>query len=93
MGNFEKEHKIALISCLETVLMRMGNTKYNLLVAKLNARHDLAIRDSYDHPEHLKSVLKEVYQESYNHIITEVKIMLDGSVKEDIANFFKIMES
>ena len=79
---------------METVLMRKGNTKYNLLVVKLNSLYDCDIRDSYEHPEFLRTVLKDVYKEEYNSVIDEVKLLLDGLVKEkDISDFFKIMES
>jgi hypothetical protein len=92
--SFNEQHKIALISCLEVVLMSKGNTKYNLLVAKLNSLYDCTIRDCYDHPEYLKIILKEVYKEDYDYIIKEIKAQLDELVNEkDIANFFKIMES
>jgi hypothetical protein len=93
MGYYAEQHKIALISCMEVVLMSMGNTKYNLVVAKLGS-HDIAIRECYKHPEYLKSVLNEVYQEDYDYIINEIKAQLDELVNEkDIAEFFKVMES
>jgi len=94
MMQFDEQHKIALISILETVLMSRGNTKYNLLVCKLNSLYDCSIRDCYEKPEYLKTVLKDVYKEDYNSIIEEIKLQLDELVMEkDIADFLKIMES
>ena len=94
MANYAEQHMIALVSSLEVVLMSMGNTKYNLVVAKLNSLYDCSIRDCYEHPEYLKSILKEVYSKDYDRIIDEVKAHLDELVnEEDLANFFKIMES
>jgi len=94
MVHYAEQHKIALISSLEVVLMSMGNTKYNLVVAKLNSLYDCSIRDCYEHPEYLKPILKEVYSKDYDRIIDEVKAHLDELVnEEDLANFFKIMES
>jgi len=94
MWRFDEQRKMALISCLEVVLMSRGNTKYNLLVAKLNSLHDCTLRDCYEHPEYLRPILKEVYKEDYDHIINEIKLQLDELVNEkDIASFFKIMES
>ncbi|HEV2193365.1 MAG TPA: hypothetical protein VGR54_07105 [Nitrosopumilaceae archaeon] len=93
MGQFDEQHKVALISCLETVLMRRSNTKYNLVVAKLNSHYDCKIRDCYEHPEYLRTILKDVYTEDYNSIIDEIKLLLDDLVNEEkITNFFKIME-
>lgn len=93
VGHFNEQHKIALISSLELVLMSMGNTKYILTVCKLDTLYGITIRECYEHPEYLKSILKEVYKEDYDHIISEVKVHLDELVNsEDLANFFKIME-
>ena len=94
MMDFDEQHKIALISCLEIVLMSKSNTKYNLVVAKLNSLYDCSIRDCCEKPEYLKTILKEVYKEDYNLIIEEIKSQLDDLVEEkDMANFFKVMES
>jgi hypothetical protein len=87
-------NKIALISCIEIVLMSRGNTKYNLVVAKLYSLYNCAVRECYEHQEYLKTVLKEVYKEDYNSIIDEIELQLGDLIEEkDIANFLKIMES
>ena len=93
--DFDEQHKIALISCLEIVLMSKSNTKYNLVVAKLNSLYDCSIRDCCEKPAYLKTVLKEVYKDDYSSIIEEIKLHLDDElVKEkDLSNFFKTMES
>jgi hypothetical protein len=89
----KEQNKLALISCIEIVLMSMGNTKYNVVVAKLNA-YNMAMRDSYKNLEVLKTVLKEVYVFEYNQVISDIKIQLGDLVEEkDIAEFFKVMES
>ena len=73
--------------------MSMGNTKYNLVIAKLNA-YNITMRNSYKNLEQLKIVLKEVYVFEYHQVISEIKIQLgDLSSEKDIAEFFKIMES
>ncbi|MGI0046357.1 MAG: hypothetical protein ACREBB_04110 [Nitrosotalea sp.] len=94
MGYYAEQHKIALVSSLEVVLMSMGNTKYNLLVAKLDSLYNMTIRECHEHPEYLKSVLKEVYSKDYDAIISEVKAHLDELIdEEDMVSFFKVMES
>lgn len=71
----------------------MGNTKYNLVTTKLNA-YNMTMRDSYKNLEDLKTVLKEVYVYEYNYIISQIKLHLGDLVdEEDMAEFFKIMES
>ena len=90
---FAQMHKTALISCIESILMPISNTKYHLTVAKLRS-YDTTISDSYDRTEYLKIVLKEVYGNDYSNIINDIKICLgDLAEEEDIAEFFKIMES
>ena len=90
---FAQMHKTALISCVESVLMPISNTKYHLTVAKLRA-YDTTISESYDHAEYLKMVLKEVYENDYDQIINDIKLCLGELVEEeDITKFFKVMES
>ncbi len=94
MSRYAEPHKIALMSAIEVVLMSMGNTKYHSTVAKLRALYDIDIRECYEHPEYLKTVLKEVYTEDYEYIISEIKARLDTLVDlPDFEQFFKIMES
>ena len=72
----------------------MGNTKYNVVVAKLHS-YNVAMWDSPKDPERLKEVLKEVYVFEYNNIIADIKIQLgdDLANESDMVEFFKIMES
>ena len=94
MNHYVEQHKVALIASLEIVLMFMGNEKYNLIVSKLNALHNISIRECYEHPEYLKPILKEVYKEDYAFIISEVKARLEELIDDnDLAHFFKVMES
>ncbi|MDE1843983.1 MAG: hypothetical protein KGI10_01485 [Thaumarchaeota archaeon] len=87
-------YKLALISYVELVLMRRGNTNYHLVLAKLGSLYDCKIVDCYDHPEYLKTVLKEVYKEEYNSVISQIKSYLgDLSNVPKIIAFFKIMEN
>jgi hypothetical protein len=87
--------KEAFISCIELVLMRRGDTNYNLVVAKLNSLYNCTVMDCYENPKYLRTVLKEVYKEGYNSIIDDIKLELDYlvDIKEKKAEFFKVMES
>jgi hypothetical protein len=94
MVYLEVQHKVALVSCVELVLMRRGNTNYHLVLAKLGSLYNCTIMDCYENPEYLRTVLKDVYKEDYNSIIDEIKLELDELVNmEKIVDFFKIMES
>jgi len=88
MNSRAEQHKLALLSCIELVLMRRGNTDYNLVVAKLDSMYSCTIRDCYEHPDYLRTVLKEVYNGDYNHIVDEIKVQLDELTNvEEIRNF------
>lgn len=84
-------YELALISCMEVVLMRRGNVNYNLVLAKLNSLFDCTIRDCYDHPEYLKIILREIYKEDYNSLIKEIRIELDDLAVEEINDFINIL--
>jgi hypothetical protein len=93
MDSHAEPYKLALLSCIELVLMRRGNTNYNLTVAKLDSLYNCTIRDCYENPGYLGAVLKEVYNGEYTHIVNEIKVQLDELVNvEEIRNFFKVME-
>jgi hypothetical protein len=73
--------------------MSLGNTKYNLVVAKLEA-YNKSVRDSYEEPVVLKIILKSVYGSEYDRIINQIKRHLGEFVNEEgMSDFFKIMES
>ena len=90
-----KDDILAFMTCVEIVLMRKGNTNYNLVMAKLRSLYDCELIDCFDHPEYLKTVLKEVYKGDYNSILdgirSELTVLVD--VKDAEAKFFKSMES
>jgi len=71
--------------------MRRGNVNYNLVLAKLNSLYGCTIRDCYEHPEYLKTVLKEVYKDNYYSIIHEIRVELGDLVVEEINDFINIM--
>jgi hypothetical protein len=71
--------------------MRRGNMIYNLVLAKLKSLYDCTIRDCYEHPEYLKTVLKEVYKENYYSIVQEIRVELGDLVVEEINDFINIL--
>jgi len=87
--------KLAIMSCIETVLMRGKNTNYILITTKLNSLYNCTISDCYENPEYLRTVLKDVYKEDYHSIIDDIKLELGqlAEIEEEKAKFFKIMES
>lgn len=94
MNSFEEQHKTALMSCIEVVIMKKNNASYHSVQAKLNALCNRNLIDCYDYPKYLRDVLRDVYKEGYKSIIKEIKLELGELVGEkDVATFLKVMES
>ncbi|MGI0058692.1 MAG: hypothetical protein ACREBJ_02895 [Nitrosotalea sp.] len=95
MDSKEKDNKIAFMTCVEVVLMRRGNTNYNLVLAKLQSYHNSWIFECVDNPEYLRGILREVYKNEYYSVVEEIRMESDrledmDKIKED---FLKIMLS
>ena len=94
MENIKEHHGLALVSCLELVLMKKGNTNYHLAQARLDSLCNCKFIDSYENPKCLRTVLEEIYGNDYNSIIREVKVCLDElATEKGISDFLKSMES
>ncbi len=93
MPTIDHENKVAFATCIELVLMKHGNIKYNSVLSKLQAFHDCGIQESLDSPEYLQDVLKDVYKQEYDSMVDEIKMESDRLVDMDEFkdNFFKIM--
>ncbi|MDE1811497.1 MAG: hypothetical protein KGH86_00620 [Thaumarchaeota archaeon] len=93
MHVIDHDNKVAFATCIELVLMKHGNTKYNSALSKLQALYNCGIQESLDHPEYLQDVFKEVYTKEYYSMIDEIKIESERLVDMDEFkdNFFKIM--
>lgn len=68
----KKEHKIAVVTCIEVALMRRGNVNYNLVVLKLKNLYNCEIVDCLDHLEYLRIILKEVYKQDYDSVLKDI---------------------
>ena len=90
-----KDDIIAFMTCVEVVLMRRGNTNYHSVTAKLHSLYGAELIDCFEHPEYLRTVLKEVYKDDYNSILNEIRIELKVlvDIEKMKEKFFKIMES
>lgn len=95
VGNFDEQHGVALMSCIEVVLMRRSGANYHLVQARLNAICNRNLIDCYEYPKYLRDVLKEVCKEDYDSIIDEIKLHLgdDLIAEKDIADFLKTLEN
>lgn len=83
------------MACVEVVLMRRGDTNYNLVIARIDSLYNCTVMDCYEHPEYLRTVLKKVYEKDYKFILDEIKLELEKlvDIEKETERFFKIMES
>ncbi len=74
--------------------MRRGNTNYCLVMAKLDSLYHCSIANCYEHPEYLRDVLKEVYNEKYSSVLDDIKLELSKlvDIEKERDRFFKIMK-
>ena len=86
---------VAIMACIDIVIMKRGNANYHLVLAKLNSLYNCTIMDCYENPKYLRTVLKEVYKKDYNSVIKDIKLELDylSNIEEEKASILKIMES
>ena len=95
MQDKEEEDKIAFMTCVELVLMKRGDTKHNLVMARLKSLYDSDIVDCFEHPEYLRTVLREVFKDEYSSILNDIKLELEKlvDIEELKIKFFKVMEN
>ena len=93
MVALDAQDQLSFLTCIELVMMKRGNVNYNLVLAKLQAYFDSRIDDCLDHPEYLKTVLKEVYEDDYISILGDISLetsRLEG-IDKFKSDFFKFM--
>ena len=90
-----RDNKVAFMTCVEVVLMRMSNINYNDVVCKLEVLYQCTILDCYDYPERLKVVLKKVYKNNYETVLEEIETEMEVLVDVDLQreNFLRFMRS
>lgn len=77
---------------IEVVLMRTNGPQYFLALSRLERDYDCKIADCFDHPEYLKNVLKDVYENSYDRILDDLEAEMGEIVSEkEIKDFLNAL--
>ncbi len=94
LDSFAEQNRLAFMTCIEIAIMRRGNTNYHLVMAKLDSLYHCKIMDCYEHPERLRTVLKDVYKKDYDSVLDDIESELYKlvDVKKEIDKFLKIMK-
>lgn len=65
--------KAFLAFCIEIVLLRMGMPQYEKVVSKLEKNYSTYIPECDKNPQALKRVLQDIFGDSYDDILNEIK--------------------
>lgn len=77
---------------IEVVLMRTSGPQYFLTLSRLERDYGCKIADCFEHPEYLKNVLKDVYENSYGRILDDLETELGEIASEkEIKDFLSAL--
>ena len=84
--------KAMVTLAIEKALLNMGKPILDEVAHRLLKNYKCYIPDCHEHPEYLKSILKELYGNSYNTIVESIKKTLDEFVtKKSIERFLMVI--
>ncbi len=84
--------KVLATLAIEKTLLGMGEAVYDKVAGELYEKYHFYIPDCFEKPEYLKTVLKDLYGESYNEIINSIKRELDEFVyNKKIETFLQVL--
>lgn len=89
----DNDLKTLVAISVEVVLMRIDGPQYFLVPTKLERDYDCKIIDCFEHPEYLKNVLKDVYENSYDKVLEDLETELGEIISEkEIQDFLNILK-
>ncbi|MEX0765106.1 MAG: hypothetical protein WD033_08080 [Nitrosopumilaceae archaeon] len=84
--------KALVTLAIEKTLLTMGKPVLDEVAHRLFANYKCFIPDCHEHPEYLKSVLKELYGNCYNNIVKSIKKNLEEfATKKSIEHFLTVI--
>ena len=80
--------------CLERTLFEMGSTESNYILNQLKSTFDESFDDCIDHPENLKSILKQEFPNNYEILMDKMENSFSGfTSNKKISNFLIVLQS
>ena len=87
---YDRVRKALVWSVLEKTLLDAGI--YYKVIEELKKKYRCQLDNCYEHPEYLNTILKDLYGNSYKHVIKSINNHLEEfSYHESIARFLKII--
>ncbi len=79
----ENNAKRALLAfAVESTLLKMGRPEYEKVASRLEKEYKCYIPDCHENPEFLKRVLQDIFGDSYDDIINEIRAELGEFVSQ-----------
>ncbi len=79
----ENNAKKALLTfAVESTLLKIGKPEYEKVVYKLESEYNCYIPDCHENPEFLKRVLQDIYGNSYDIILDEIRTELGEFISQ-----------
>lgn len=92
MGMRDNNLKALVAISIEVVLMRTNGPQYFLALTRLERDYECKITDCFEHPEYLKNVLKDIYENSYGKILDDLEAELGEIASEkEIRDFLNVL--
>jgi len=89
---YDKVRKGLVSVLLEKALLDIGVGTYYKVIDELKKRYQCYLPDCYEHPEYLHDILKDLYGNSYGHMIKSItKGLEEFSYQKPIAKFIEIV--
>ena len=78
---------------IEHVCLSISIDSLDLVTKKLKENHNVSLDEILNHPEHLKSVLINLYGDSYDSILNKIKSVFGTSISQNsISDFVSRLE-
>jgi hypothetical protein len=85
-------NKALVTIAIEKTLLNMGKPVLDEVAHRLFKNYKSYIPDCYEHPEYLKSILKELYGNCYNNIVKSItKNLEEFATKKPIEHFLTVI--
>lgn len=91
-NRFDKVKMALVFVILEKALLDIGAGAYHKVAEELKKRYHCHLEDCYEHPEYLNAILKDLYGDSYKHIVKSIdKKLAEFSYYKSIARFLEVI--
>ena len=86
--------KTMVTLALKNTLLELGVQEYDKVMSLLQKDYNSTLEDCYENPEYLKQILKDLFGDSYEDILSSLnENMKDISTQKDIKDFLQVLST